>query len=336
MKGLRKSLAVMVAAVMLLTLVPAVALAGEDTLTGTFSINASPTVTSVTLAETAMTPQTAYNVTVAVSDADDLSDLTTVVLKVWYDNDGGAPTEGDYDSKTVGDTQSCAIITYTVSPESFVIDPTGGGTTWSLGACEAFDAGELATTTGDCIFVFTPGKVATETTGSDNWQLAAKATDSASQTGWNYDTTPGATMAWYGEVDVPDATTVDWGSVTQGLDFGEDTDSEEAVGVTITYIANGAYDEQVKTVASWGGSSSLDATGNCSVAEEFALEADDDATRTDAVLVDITGVAIDETGLQTGETGDGAAENTLWLKLALTFSAGDYSGTITYIIADGV
>ena len=117
--------------------------------------------------------------------------------------------------------------------------------------------------------------------------------------------------------------------------FAEGVPSEKALGVTITYISNGNYDEKVKSSTTWGGSSTLDPTGVCANPNEVALKADDTGTLTSAVLVDTTGVAIDESGTQTTETGDNAANNTLWLKLASTFTKGAYSGTITYIIADG-
>jgi len=336
MKGLRKSLAVIAAAAMLLALVPAVVLAGEDTLTGTFSVNDPPSVTSVTLTPTAMTPQTEYSVTVAVSDADDLSDLTTVVLKVYYDTDT-TTNETEYDGKTA-DTQTCAIITLTVATDTFTVDPTGGGTTWVLGTGKAFTTGEKKATTGDCIFDFTPGKVATETTGSDNWQLAAKATDSASQTGWNYDTTPGATMAWYGEVAIDASAAIDFGLVNPGMVFADCT--PQAVydagwtPIGVQYISNGDYDEKVKTDSTWGASSALAEDGVTDVAEEFALKADDDATLADAQVVDSTGVVIDTPNGQTVEAGDVVDSNNLWLQLADTFTAGSYSGNITYIIAN--
>jgi hypothetical protein len=290
----------------------------------------SPSITSVSLTETAMTPQTQYSVTVVVSDADNLSDLTTVVLKVWYDSDAGNPLESEYNSASAH-TQTCAIITYTLSG-TFVIDPTGAGTSWVLGSCTPFTAGEKAATTGDCVFVFTPGKVATETTGSANWQVAAKATDSASQTGYGYDTTPGATMSWYGEITVTPAA-VDFGTLAAGTDFG--ATSIQNISEVI-YISNGSYDEQMKSNACWGGSSSFDATGACSNDMEFALKADNTATLGTAVLVNTTGVAIDDTGTITGEGGDNVTTNNLWLKLSGTFTTGTYSnGTITYLIVNG-
>jgi len=334
MKGLRKVLAVMVAVAMLLTLVPALALAAEDSLTGTFTCNSEPSVTGVTLTETAMTPQTEYSVTVALSDADNLSDLTTVVLKVWYDSDGGNPSEGEYDSASA-DTQTCAVITYTLSGDAFEIDPSAS-TTWSLGSCTALEAGEKSSTTGDCIFDFTPGKVATEAAGGANWQVAAKATDSGSQTGFAYDTTPGATMSWYGEVSVT-PTTVDFGTLIKGTTFAGCTPQTVYDSGGVNYLTNGAYDEKVKATSDWSGATlePVEKAPGSMTADTFSLKADDTATLGSAVMVDTSGVAIDETGTLTSEDGDDVDVNTLWIQLASSFTSGDYNGTIYYMIADG-
>ena len=289
-----------------------------------------PTVNSVTLPETSMTPQTQYSVTVVVSHANKLSELSTVVLKVWYDSDGGIPPEGEYDAATAN-TQTCAIITYTVSTGTFAIQPSAS-TTWVLGTCEAFTAGEKAAPTGDCIFRFNPGKVATETTGSANWQVAAKATASTT-TGFSYDTTPGAAMNWYGEISLPSPSSVNWGEVDPGTDFGDST--KQGV-ISITYIANGNYDQKVRSTATWtgtpSGTATLDATGNCANPDQFALKADDTPTLGTAVLVNTSGVSIDNTGTQTSESGNTEANNYLWLKLAEVFSKAIYNGTITYTI----
>lgn len=294
-----------------------------------------PTVNSVTLPETSMTPQTQYSVTVVVSHANKLSELSTVVLKVWYDSDGGIPPEGEYNAATAN-TQTCAIITYTVSTGTFAIQPSAS-TTWVLGTCEAFTAAEKTAPTGDCIFRFKPGKVATETTGSANWQVAAKATASTT-TGFSYDTTPGAFMNWYGEISLPSPSSVDWGEVDPGTDFGDPTRQPiPPAAISITYIANGDYDQKVKTTtATWtgtpSGTATLDATGNCANPDQFALKADDTNNLTTAVLVNTSGVSIDNTGTQTSESGNTKASNYLWLKLAEVFTKATYNGTITYTI----
>jgi hypothetical protein len=320
---------------LMLALVPATTFAAtEGGATGTFSNNNSPSITYVKLYDTggtpgetaAMTPQIEYDARVKVTDGDGKADLTTIVVKIYYDADGS--TSGtEFDGKAA-DTQNCAIITWTQSSGIFSIEPSAS-TTWSLGGTSV----EPANLDGEFQFKFTVGKVATETTGSAKWQIAARVTDDSAQTVWAADA-DSATMAWYGEITVP-AATVSWGTVNPGMNFAAGTPSEQPLGATITYISNGAYDEKVKSSATWSTVATLDVTGVCDDPNEFALKADDSGTFTSAVLVDTTGAAIDESGTQTPETGDNAANNTLWLKLASTFDKGTYSGTITYIIADG-
>lgn len=330
MKGLRKSLAVMVTAVMLLALVPAVALAvEEDTVGGTFSINAPPSITSVNLwntsgpAEvTAMTPQVEFDVRVKVTDADGLTDLDTIVVKIYYDNSVEGTTEAEFDAVAAGDAQTAIIITWTQGGTFVLTEETDSS--WDLGT------GVVGTADSATAFQFkfTVGKVATESFGgaADDWQIAAKVTDDAAQTDWAADA-EGSTMAWYGEIDVPTAT-VDWGTINPGMTFAEGDPSEEALGVTVNYISNGAYDEKVKSDAVWTSAGAapdadLALDGVTNVAQEFALKADDTGTLTSAVVVNAAGVVIDD------------AANALWLQLNATFEKDVYSGTITYIIADG-
>jgi hypothetical protein len=310
----------------------------DDTLDGTFSTNALPSVT-VALETTAITPYTTQcSVTVGATDLDKLSDIATIVLKMWYDSDGGVPSEtSEFDTATA-DTKNCAIITYTVATNTFVLTPSSS-TTWTQGTCVPFDAGEKDTTTGDCVFVFTPGKVATQTTGSAVWQIAAKVTDSTLQDGWGYDNTP-ATMAWYGEVAVGPSG-VNFGSIAAGTTFDECTPrtvfNDETTPTGVKYISNGAYDEQVKSSSTWS-TKNLEIsvkTPDTMTTETFSLKADDTATLSSAVMVDTSGAVIDNTGIQTTEDGDNITTNTLWLQLADTFAAGSYAGTITYIIASG-
>jgi hypothetical protein len=304
------------------------------------SSNNVPTIDYVKLYDTggtpaevsAMTPQVEYDARVKVTDADGLADLTTIVVKVWYDADGGTPTSGEFSAISAGDAQTAIIMTWTEGG-TFVLTEESGST-WALGTGVA-----PVDLTGYFQFKFIVGKVATETTDSANWQIAAKVTDDSSQTAFAYDTdTETNDMNWYGEITVPTAT-VNWGTVNPGMAFGEGAPSEKALGVTVKYISNGAYDEKVKSGTTWAGAPSGTATlatdGTPEAAQEFALKADDTGTLASAVVVDATGVAIDESGTQTAEAGDSAADNALWLKLASTFSKATYSGTITYIIAHG-
>jgi hypothetical protein len=182
-------------------------------------------------------------------------------------------------------------------------------------------------------FHFKPGKVATETKSGAKWQIYAQAYDgtataSANQTGKN--------MNWFGEVTVNTAS-VDWGSVTPGTTWG---DSTKQTGISVKYISNGAYDEQVAASAQWAGTSdnaTLDAAGNCTNTNEFSLKADDTATLPGDGLVPATPsyLTIDNTGAQTSELGDTVATNTLWLKLSPVFlSKTTYNGTIYYQVVN--
>lgn len=323
---LRRGLSVIAVLLLISVLSPATVFAAETgDVTGQFSVGQPPTVDSVSLSQTAMVPQTSYNVTVQVSDTDTLDDLTTVVFKVWYDSNGSTPLQTEFDS-AAANTQTCAIITWT-NGSGFDIS-SGSTTTWALGSCTE---PTLTNTTGSFSFVFTPGKVAYETTGSDKWQIAAKATDASAGTGWNYDG-EGASMNWYGQITVP-TTTIDWGTLVGGTDFSS---TLKALGNTINYVANGNYAEHIRSTATWAGASedaTLDAGGTCASAQQFALKADDTATLTTAVLVSTTGTPIDNSG-RTGENGLNETSMNLWIKLAPTFAADDYEGTITYSIVN--
>lgn len=293
---------------------------------------ATPTVNSVSLWDitpaevTAMTPQVEYNVKVSVTDNDTLNDLSTVRVTLYYDADGSY-SAGEVPSS--GNTQTCAILTWT-NGSGWSIDP-GSNTTWVLvsGSCVA---PTLTNTTGTFEFHFKPGKVATETTGSARWHIHARATDSTARSGENYQAN--RTMNWYGEITGLTAA-VGFGTVAPG--------SVNAMSGTVsaTYISNGAYDEQVKSSATWIGQTSgailtFSESGNPGAAE-LALKADDDATLEGAVQVlSASHVAVDDTGTQTAESGDTAANNHLWLTLgSAAIPAEEYQGTIYYKIAKG-
>ena len=335
MKKMKKLfMPVVVVVTLVAMLVPAAVFAAETgTATGTFSNNNLPSIDYVQLWNTsgpaevsAMTPQVQYDARVKVTDADGKSDLTTIVVKVWYDADGGTPTSEEFDAISAGDAQTAIIITWTEGVTFVLTEETDS--TWVLGSCVPPD--DLS---GEFQFKFTVGKVATEA-ATGKWQIAAKVTDDSSQTDWEAEAAA-STMNWYGEISGVSGT-VSWGLVNPGMDFAEGDPSEEALNVTVKYVSNGAFDEKVKS-GNWAGVPSGTATlsANATSANEFALKADDTGTLTSAVVVDATGVAIDETGALTEEVGHDAAANALWLKLNATFTKATYSGTITYIIGDG-
>ena len=313
---------------MTVLLVPALpaAAAPSGNVTGKFGINAAPTV-SVSLSETALTPQTSYTVTVNVADADTLEDIDELVLKLWYDSDGGTPLEGDFNSAGA-DAQNCAVVTWNPTDDATLAP---AGTSWEL---TSYSAPTLTGTLGNFTFTIKIGKVATATSGSAKWQIAAVATDTANQKGLGYDS-DSASMSWYGEIEVPSDAEVDWGTLAAGTQFNVGK-SEAPLGKDITYISNGTYKKNVKSSATWEGTATanLNEGGTTTAAQSFALKAATTDTYSTAEIVKTTDVVIDSNGTQTTEIGADVTTMTLWIQLANSFTVATYSGTITYSISN--
>jgi len=337
MKTKRILVSIVVSLILLLGLTPISVLAADSgSATGSFeSGNSDPTVDAVALYEsdesttaTAMSPQTEYAVKVTVTDANTLDDLSTVVVTIFHDTDG---TYDVADVPGTGDVQTAAILTCTVdATPTWEIDAVSGAGTWTIetGSCTQ---PTLTDSTGDFWFHFKPGKVATETTGTDKWHIYAEADDLGGTPGDSYQ--DNRTMSWYGEI-VVNTGSVNWGTVDPGSDFS----ANSVTDVSVTYITNGAYDEQVSATSSWTGNPSGTATLNESGtpgSNEFSIKADDTTTLGSAVLVTASYTTIDDTGSRTGESGDTIATNTLWLKLGTPFTDAAYSGTIYFKILDG-
>ena len=276
-----------------------------------------------------MDPQVEYAVKVTVTNdgMGNLSDVDYVKVTIFYDSSGTDPT-----APGTSNTQTCAILTCDVgTPPSWSIDPSTS-TTWVLVTANCVQP-SLSGYTGSWWFHFKPGKVATESGAADDWDIYGWATTGMST---DYLYTRDYEMNWYGEV-VGNTANINWGSVNPDSDFGEST---KQTGISVTYIANGAYDEQVAASGPWSGNPSgtavLDASGT-PLGNEFSLKADDTATLANAVLLAVspTYVTIDDTGVQTSESGDTVTTNTVWLKLGTPFTIATFSGSVYYKIADG-
>lgn len=331
MKKTTALISVVAALTMILALMPGVALAVEEgTTTGQFQAgNVAPTVGTISISPSSMTPQEAWTViTVPVTDTNTLADINEVKVTVFYDSVGNDP-----DAPTTANVSSCAILTWTRGGAPPWAINQGTGTTWAINSdnCSKADDGQ---TTGNWVFSFKVGKVATESGVPDDWDIYGKATDNATATGFNY--LRDIQMNWYGEVTVTGS--VNFGSV--GLGSANTTCQSP---VSTTYISNGDYAEQIKTnsgspdyAAKWVGTTAnvtLRTADDTPGAGEFVLKADDDATITDAVQVTAAYLDIAADGVQTVETGVLTNNNTLWLSLGTSgIPPGTYSGTVYYKI----
>jgi PKD repeat protein len=280
----------------------------------------------------AMDPQTVYYARVSITYNKNLSFLQTVQVTLFYDSAGTDPN-----APTTPDTQTCAILTCTVgTPATWTIEPNNTPpnplTTWEIAPGDCVQP-NLNTTSGDWIFAFMPGKVATESNAPADWDAQGLATNNNNQSGELY--VRNKAMNWYGEITVP--ASVDWGEVPLGLTFENATYNPETA--SIKYIANGDYFEDISSSDTWTGSGetvTLDVTGgNPPPASMFALMADNTDVLGSAIVVTPLYKHINASGTITGEDGVTVDTNSLWLSLGETNIAPVvYSGTIYFQIAE--
>ncbi len=328
MKRTTALISIVAALIMILALMPATAFAAEGSTGGSFTNgNAAPTIGTITISPTSLTPQQEWTViTVPVTDTNQLADVKEVKVTLFYDATAahGAPPGS-------ADVQTCAILTWTRgTPDTWTIAP--GSTTWGInetGCSKAADSG----TTGDWVFSFKVGKVATESPGTPVWDIYALATDTANATGNNRK--DDVEMLWYGEITV-NTGSVDWGAVSMGLTFEGGANPE--TGISVKYLCNGDYYEDVKS-ADWG-TVALDETGGNppSTAGKLSLKACRTNDLVSAIVVTTTygtPAHLSSAGTITAETGSTVVTNTLWLALSSSgIASGAHNGTIYYQVAN--
>jgi uncharacterized repeat protein (TIGR02543 family) len=286
------------------------------------------------LAITSMNPQTTYYARVSISLSNNLEHLQTVQVTLFY-NETGAD---DMTALTTPNTQTCAILTCAVGPTPIWTISSGTPTSWTIEETGGCVQPPLNATSGAWIFAFKPGKVATENIGVSDWDARGKAIRNPSQTGELY--VRNKDMNWYGEITV-NTPSVDWGPVPLGLRFN---DAPNPKTVSIKYIANGDYYEDVRSSATWQNPappapptetvmlSSGDPPTNPG---EFALMADDTSTFGTASSVTDSYNHVNDTRGLTTEDGVTITDNGLWLSLSQTGIAPViYGGNIYYQIAE--
>jgi len=305
----------------------------QDTAIESVVVNAAaiPSVTGVDIYEDriclqradTMTPQVEYYAKVSVTLANNLEHLQTVQATLFYNPTGA----DDMAALTVGDTQTCAILSCAVGPSPVWSISSGTDTTWEIITDDCAQP-LLDTTTGSWVFAFKPGKVAEENINPADWDVQGKAIRSPSQTGEAY--ARNKDMNWYGEIQVNTAE-VNWGEVPLGLKFVD----KPPQMVSIKYVANGPYYEDVRS-ENWtcGGETVTLSSGDPPAGSgEFALMADDTQTLGSAIPVTGTYDHMNDSRGLTTEGGVTIADNGLWLSLSASgIFPGTYNGTIHYQI----
>jgi hypothetical protein len=330
---------VLILALVLAMATPLAAMAaGTGSSSGTYTANnVAPTVGSVVLyttggspaPTTAMSPQVEYNVKVTVTDANELSDLTNVRVTIFYAD--STPTfSGDVPGS--GNTHTAAILTCSGAgaTPTWSIEPSTNSS-WSIINANCVQPTPLTATTGTFEFHFKPGKVATTATGK--WYIYTEVTDSEPSSGTAHQ--DNLDMNWYGEVTGVTGT-VGFGSIDLGSN-----DNQSIAPVSVTYISNGNYKEQIKTddgtgPAQWKQGSivvGLVSSGTPG-AGQMRLKGSYDATLGHSLIVTAGYLDLIADGTITADTGSTRGANTLWLSLGGSgIPKGVYTGTIYYNIS---
>jgi len=321
-------------------LVPATAFAddsGSSNVTFTAG-NEVPGISNVTLKQSGspvstMNPQeaTVYQVEVEATDANTMDDIDSIVLHIEYDtNDTLTEPSGTIDPN------SYVTITWT-KPTTWTL-AGGTNTTWSI--TNGTVASDMDLTSGTWTFNFTAGKVATEiaAVNTTGWDFCAKATDGGGSSNTSADASwlLNQSMNWYGELNSLTSSAA-FPEIGLGEAWGDSNNITSPIVAKM--IANGAYDEKIKTAnTTWTGGGkaiTMNTTGDPGD-NEFALKNDDDLTVDGAVQVtagyDLCGV---DTGSITEEEGV-EISNSLFIKLAADKIAQvEFAGIIYYQIVDG-
>ncbi|MDM7998883.1 MAG: hypothetical protein QUS33_02485 [Dehalococcoidia bacterium] len=337
--------AMMIAVIPLgLVVLPGGLLAADNgSVTGRFGVNSeNVTVNSVYLYNGdntsevgSMDPTSFYVARVSVTHKNTLNFLDKIELAVYYDEDGTFSTDNVPAS---GDPQNGVIMTWD-GTDNWTMEAGGSGT-WDIVESECDDPAVLgAHTTYVFMFKFKVGTVAKESDddpGDDaKWHIYAKAWDTGGGTSYKYQ--DNLEMTWYGAITVglSGGTHLEFGNLDLGSENQTSTNS-----VTATYISNGNYDRNIRTVGTWSGNNysiALDTAYDGSPDDgEFALKADDDSSIGGAVIVRTTYVAMEEAIGITSESGTPVSGMTVWITLAAAgINADTYTGTIYYQISNG-
>jgi hypothetical protein len=320
--------AALIIATVMAMIVPRVARAAEDTVSGSFEVNDGSfnvdnvTIWSMAPAEvTEMSPHTDFHVKVDITNTSGLDKLSEVKVILFYESDG-AYTAGD----EVGSDAAADHATFKWTPGSGgLFEIVGPLTTkWNCSDAGSIQPSSLLVTEDAFEFHITVGDVATFTATTDHWYAYAIATDVE---GTDEFVTGDLTMAWYGAIAA--GASVTWAAAAPGTGYTQQD-------VSVNYIANGDYVKSARASATWTtGAVTADLTDDDTLgANEFALKIDDQNTSEPGVGSRVTS-SYEPIGsdYQTDEAGDTDTSG-LWLKLGSPFTKGTYTGTVYFQISN--
>ncbi len=334
---------------LLMGLVPTVVYAADSGATGSFgTINAAPTITSVTLqlgadksTETAaMAPQSAYYVQIIAGDANTIDDISQ--LDIWIFRDDNAGDDGV--PAGAWDADHEAIYKWVKSGDVWSMQNSTYTTTWGITTVTCDKPADMTATSGEWNLHFTVGKLAQEADGSTaEWDVKVTVTDA--QAGAVSSTINSKSMGAYAALSLS-AATVAFGNIALSGTAAIQTPVSHYV--TLQAIANDAFALGTKSGATWVNgvvNANLDVDGSpastyFSLTQDNAGDGSGHPTTPQFITTttaDITGLgAVTRTATAAG-ANEATTDTNMYMDCILGPSGliyGTYSGTITYTITN--
>ena len=307
-------------------------------------------------------PQQEYDLEVSLFDLDE-EGLKNLELKMWFDETGESVMESRFHDIDDHDGQKSVAIRWN-SEEGAILD-SGDDDTWELLLEESVipDVDEILNDLDEdeeiekdeetqediqvkeqseileyeFVFRVKIGKVARMTMDASKWQIAFVANDADIYEYHKINSNAGMDMEWYCEVESPEQ--VQWGNLRAGIDYNDFGSKQRISG--IRYIANGDYIEQVRFDNNWNdsqGESEAVLVQDPINDNEFSLKINsiDDLDTAKQIPSDGSFLVTDGVNEPTDHNGTIKDEYHIYIKLSEQFDTGNYTGNITFGIANGI
>ncbi len=302
-------------------------------------------------------PQQDYTVEFDLHDRDTFQDIESVELRLYYNISGSGLTNGAVIATTdsTPNTGTGAVIKWQrdTHNNAFFVHNTSSAVSWEV---VNSTAPALNVTSESVTFevTFKFSKVSPQSNDQE-WHIGFNIIDSLTATGItesNFfadvgmsdsdpaNATPASfNMAFYGEVELPNGQSLDWGTLKPGSDFSENSATTGA----ITFLSNGPFEMQISAVPRWQAT-------NTSIAVDNAVLVTDNAVSSgvspqafglkyitqgafDVSAPNLTSESqlVDDFDVQTTEAGV-AEEFTVHLAISQSFQNATYNGEIIFLV----
>jgi len=312
-------------------------------------------------------PQQEYTAEFTLHDRDTYQDIESVELRIFYNVSGSGLTNGAVMASVDGtpDSGTGAVIKWQrdVHNNQFFVHNTQAAVSWDVinSTVPALNV-TSESMTFEVTFMFS--KVARQSNDRE-WHIGINVIDSLTATGITEtnlfaeigmsDTDPiNATpasfnMAFYGEVELPDGITLDWGTIKPGSDFSEN----QATTGSITFLSNGDFDTEISSSTLWQATNTAIDVGDATLVTDpavatsttpqaFGLRFNDvggthalTGGSSNAKTINADGIILDENLSATSESGI-QSSYAVFLAISKDFQNATYNGEVVFLVSNKV